>query len=77
MTLRNAVDNCVKFSLFGFINRVVFINTGNGFVGRYFNNIKLVNFLKLGFLGHSRTGHTRKLAVKTEEVLKGYGCKRF
>ena len=77
MALNNVVDNRVKFSLFGFINRVIFINTGDGFVGGYFYNIKSINFLKFGFFGHGSTRHTRKLVIKAEEILEGDGSKSF
>ena len=67
----------VKFSLFGFIDHVVFIYTRNRLVCGYFNNVQLVYFLEFRLLGHGGTRHTRKLVVKAEEVLERNGCKGF
>ena len=67
----------VKFSLFGFIDHVVFIYTRNRLVCGYFNNVQLVYFLEFRLLCHGGTRHTRKLVVKAEEILEGNGCKGF
>ena len=67
----------VEFSLFGFVNHVVFVYARNRLVCGYFNNVQLVYFLELRFFCHSGTRHTRKLVVKAEEVLEGNGCKGF
>ena len=77
MAGNNLVYNRVKLCAFGFINHVIFVHTGNRLVGGNFNNVELINLLKFGFFGHGGTRHTRKLGVKAEEVLEGYGCQGF
>ena len=70
MTCNNSVNNCVIFSLFGFINNIVFVDAYNRLVCRDFDNVELVNLSELGLLGHGGTCHARKLTVNAEEVLE-------
>ena len=51
--------------------------TDHRLVGGDLHYVKAVNFTELVFLGQCGTRHTRKLAVHTEIVLEGDGCKRF
>ena len=73
----NIVYNGVELCLFGFIYHVVFVYTRYRLVCGNLDNVKLIYFLKLGFLGHGGTSHTRKLAVKPEEILERNCCKGF
>ena len=46
------------------------VDTLNGTVRGYLDNVQLVDLSELVLLGHGSTCHTGQLAVKTEEVLE-------
>ena len=71
------VYNSVEFRFFGFVYNIVLVHTGDRLVCGYFDNVELVNLLKLGFLGHGGTCHARQLIIKPEEVLECNCGKRF
>ena len=60
-----------EFAMLVLIHLILTVDTDNGLVGGYFDNVKAVDAAELRFLCHSRAGHTGKLAVQTEEVLEG------
>ena len=65
----------VIFCTFGLVDTVIHILTYHRTVCRNGYNVKFVDVPELASLRFSGTGHTGQLAVHTEVVLKGYGCK--
>ena len=51
MSLFNGIYNCTKFFFLGLVYRILKIHTGNGLIGRHFNNIHTVNLAEFILLG--------------------------
>ena len=50
---------------------VVFVDTGNGLVCRNNDNVQIVYLAEFDRFGIGRSGHTGKLFIHTEKILKG------
>ena len=77
MAFHNLFDDRVEFCIFRFINDIRIIFSDNGLIRWNFDDVELVNFAELIFLRHGGTGHTGKLFIQPEKVLKGNGGQRF
>ena len=73
MHFSNLIDNGTEFSILMHIHHIFQVLTSNGFVGRNFNDIDMINFRKFIRLCQAGTGHTGQLFVHTEEVLERHG----
>ena len=71
----NFSNNRIIFCTLGLVYAVIHILTYYRTVCRNGYNIKFVDVPELASLRFSCTGHTRQLAVHTEVVLQGDGCK--
>ena len=67
------LNNCVEFSVFGFVYNVRQVFTDYRLVGWDLDNVHTVDLTELLFLGHCSTGHTGELFIHTEQVLVGDG----
>ncbi len=65
--------NGTEFGAHVFINRIGFVLTRNGAVGRYFIHVESVNALEFFFLGFCGSRHSCQLFVEAEIVLKSNG----
>ena len=68
--------NGAEFASFGLEDQIVFIDTDDWAIWWNLNYVECINLLELLGLGKGSTGHTRKFAVKTEEVLERNRGKR-
>ena len=73
VALGNVVDDGVELCSFGLVDDIIHILTDDRLVGGDLNNVKIIYLSELGLLGHGGTRHTRKLGIKTEEILEGNG----
>ena len=77
VALDNLLNDRLKLCLFGFVHHIGMVLANHRFVGRYLDDIELINLLELRAFGHGRTGHTREFFVKAEVVLEGDGREGF
>ena len=73
----NFVYNRRKLAVLVFIYKVRKVNPTYRLIRRNCNNIKLVDFTEFLFFRKRRTGHTGKLIVKPEVILKRNCCDGF
>ena len=71
------VHDRFEFLTHSFINDVVVIQTGNGFVCWNNHNVQIVDFSKFFFLSFSSTGHTCQLVIHSEIILIRNGSIRL
>ena len=74
MARHNGFNRRHKFAALVLINAVGVVLPRNRAVGWDFDDVQLVNFPELFFLGQRRTSHAGQLAVQTEKVLERNGC---
>ena len=71
------LDSRLELAVLGLVDHIGVVDTDNGFVCGYLDNVELVDLSELIFLGHGSTCHTGQLVIKTEEVLERDGCERL
>ena len=74
MGFLNRSNNCAEFFLLGHIHRVVFIHTGNGLIGRNFDDVHAVDITEFLFFRQRSTGHACFFLILIKEVLERDGC---
>ena len=72
--LYNLIDHCIELGLLCLIYKVIVVDTCYRSVCRDYDHIQLVDRPELACLRLGCTGHTGKLVVHTEVVLKSDGC---
>ena len=77
VSLHNILYESFKLALLCFEDSIREVDSLDRFICRNFYNIKLVNFLKFCFFGHSSTSHTRELFIHTEVILECDSSKSF
>ena len=73
MKLFNLTDDSLVFGRNILVNKIREVVTDHIFMGRDYNHIKVINFLKFCSFCICRTCHASKLFIKTEIILKGNG----
>ncbi|MPN06768.1 hypothetical protein SDC9_154025 [bioreactor metagenome] len=66
------IDDGAVFSGLRLVDDVGMVDTNDGLVGRYLNNVETIYGFKFLTLRQRGAGHARELFVKTEIVLEGY-----
>ena len=71
------LDYGLIFAVFVLIDDIGPVDSRNGLVRGYLDNIELINGGKLLRLGYGGTGHAGEFVVKSEVILEGDGRKSF
>ena len=73
MTFFNFMTDGIEFSVLGFVNRIVLIDSDNGNVRRNFDNVHSVDLTEFLLFCKSCTGHAGFLFKFIKEVLECNG----